>query len=370
MGTGVVIDQRGYILTNHHVVEGVKKIQVTLLSGESFTAKLVSHDPLTDLAVIKINAKEKLPVVTIGTSSDLMLAEPTIAIGNAYGYGHTVTEGIISELHRTVQVSDTQQYQDLIQTNASINPGNSGGPLLNIDGEMIGINVAVRAGAQGIGFAIPVDMAMRVAADLMSVDRLNNLYHGVRPTHDPESPIEFVVGEVEENSPAAKIGLRSGDVITAVNDKPVKRALDFERDLLDRKAGDEVRVTVKRDRQPMKLNLVLAPAPKKRKSSIEQCWELLGLKLEPIPASQFRPGKTAYTGGLSVLAVRPDSPAARQGVRQGDILVGMHKWRMAELDDVAYVLNRPDFSELQPLRFRILRNDDEMYGHMTVSLRR
>ena len=129
-------------------------------------ATLVARDLETDLAVIKVNVSDKLTVIALGTSSDLMAGESVIAVGNAYGYENTVTRGIISALHRAVQVSDAQFYDDLIQTDASINPGNSGGPLLNIDGEMIGINVAVRAGAQGIGFAIPVDKAMNVAADV------------------------------------------------------------------------------------------------------------------------------------------------------------------------------------------------------------
>ncbi|HTU26795.1 MAG TPA: trypsin-like peptidase domain-containing protein, partial [Pirellulales bacterium] len=194
MGTGVIIDGRGYIITNYHVVEGVKKIQVTLASGKSYVASTVSHDPPTDLAIIKISAREELPVITVGTSSDLMTGEPVIAVGNAYGYEHTVTRGIVSALHRTVHVSDAQQYQDLIQTDASINPGNSGGPLLNIDGEMIGINVAVRAGAQGIGFAIPVDMAMSIAANLMSVEKIESTYHGVHQASRQTAYNEFVVG--------------------------------------------------------------------------------------------------------------------------------------------------------------------------------
>ena len=146
MGTGVVIDERGYIITNFHVVDGVQKIEVTTDDGTNYTAKFVSRDPVADLAVIKIDAPKKLPVITIGTSSDLMVGESVIAVGNAYGYENTVTRGIISALHRSVQVNDTQGYDDLIQVDAAINPGNSGGPLLNIDGEMIGINVAVRAG--------------------------------------------------------------------------------------------------------------------------------------------------------------------------------------------------------------------------------
>ena len=152
MGTGTVIDERGYVLTNYHVVDGVpeREIQVTLADQTRRTAKLVARDPETDLAVVKLDLaeSERLPVIPIGTSSDLMLGETVVAIGNAYGYPHTVTRGIVSSLHRAVQVSDAQFYEDLIQTDASINPGNSGGPLLNIDGEMIGINVAVRAGAR------------------------------------------------------------------------------------------------------------------------------------------------------------------------------------------------------------------------------
>ncbi|MEE9602231.1 MAG: trypsin-like peptidase domain-containing protein, partial [Thermoguttaceae bacterium] len=145
MGTGVVIDPRGYVVTNYHVVEGVREIRVTLADKRRFTAKLIARDMGTDLAIIKINVGEELPVITFGTSDDLMPGETVVAVGNAYGYEHTVTRGIISALHRGVPVNDAQFYDDLIQVDAAINPGNSGGPLLNSDGEMIGINVAVRA---------------------------------------------------------------------------------------------------------------------------------------------------------------------------------------------------------------------------------
>jgi serine protease Do len=388
MGTGVVIDQRGYIITNYHVVEGVKKIQVTLAGGQAFVATTVSHDPRTDLAVIKITAKDELPVITIGTSSDLMTGEPVIAIGNAYGYEHTVTRGIVSALHRTVHVSDAQQYQDLIQTDASINPGNSGGPLLNIDGEMIGINVAVRAGAQGIGFAIPVDMAMEIATRLMSVERIEGVVHGVKAAPDAASRQEFVVGDIAEESPAAKSGLRRGDVITRADDKPIARGLDFERALLDHKAGEQIEVVVRRDQQPMTLSLVLGsksrvvttasrtevatsePATPAKSRDAARIWDLLGLKLEEVPAKQLRQTQTQYRGGMSVVAVRPDSPAARQGIRRGDILVGLHIWETISLENVAYVLNRPDFEDLEPMKFFILRNNESKFGHLNVSLRK
>ncbi|MGO9113827.1 MAG: S1C family serine protease, partial [Thermoguttaceae bacterium] len=164
MGTGVVIDPRGYILTNYHVVDGVREIQVTTAESKKYVASIVARDTETDLAVIKISPTEKMEVIALGTSSDLMQGETVVAVGNAFGYDFTVTRGIVSALHRAVQINDAQYYDDLIQTDAPINPGNSGGPLLNIDGEMIGDNVAVRAGAQGIGFAIPVDKAMSIAA--------------------------------------------------------------------------------------------------------------------------------------------------------------------------------------------------------------
>ncbi len=188
MGTGIIIDERGYIITNFHVVDGVNKIEVTMPDESSYVAQLISTDPKNDLAIVKIDAQKKLSVITIGTSSDLMVGETVIALGNAYGYEHTVTRGIVSALHRNVQISDTQTYDDLIQTDASINPGNSGGPLLNIDGEMIGINVAVRAGAQGIGFTIPIDKAMSVAARLMSVERVERKWHGVKTSDTPSHP--------------------------------------------------------------------------------------------------------------------------------------------------------------------------------------
>ena len=371
MGTGVVIDERGYIITNHHVVEGVKKIEVTLHDEKSYVATLVSHDPKTDLAIIKIKTPEPLPVITIGTSSDLMPGETVVAVGNAYGYEHTVTVGIISALHRRVQVSDAQSYKDLIQTDASINPGNSGGPLLNIDGEMIGINVAVRAGAQGIGFAIPVDMAMQIAAELLSAERISNQWHGVSGDEHPADPGKpFVVTKVQENSPAEMAKLKPGDIIKAVDDIRIERALDIERALLGKKIGDEASFTIERDGESVRTKIAMATSPRSRASADDQSWELIGLKLSAMPAKQFSEMQSRYRGGLSVLAVRSDSPAARQGIRRGDVLVGMHIWETVTIENVNYILNRADFVSIDPVKFYILRGNETLYGHMTVSLQK
>ena len=248
MGTGVVIDSRGYIVTNYHVVEGVRRIEVTMASGRTTTATLVSHDPRIDLAVIKVGVDSPLPVITIGTSGDIMIGETVLALGNAYGYEHTVTRGIVSALHRSVEVSRTQHYDDLIQTDASINPGNSGGPLLNIDGEMIGINVAVRAGAQGIGFAIPIDRVLKVVTELMSVERVDRTWHGIVAKGDGQRGA--VVETVHRESPAESVGLKAGDVITRIGDLSVSSQLDIERALLGHKAGDSVPMTLVRRRPP------------------------------------------------------------------------------------------------------------------------
>ena len=185
----IVIDERGYIVTNYHVIQDVDVITVTLDGGSSYEGRPVSYDRKHDLAIIRVTATEQLTVMKMGTSSDLMLAETVYAVGNAFGYEHTVTSGIVSQLHRDVEVDETQSYENLIQTDASINPGNSGGPLINLNGEVIGINVAIRSGAQRIGFAIPIDDARRTIARLMSVERLNGIPHGLA-TRDVKSAEE------------------------------------------------------------------------------------------------------------------------------------------------------------------------------------
>ena len=372
MGTGIVIDRRGYVLTNYHVVEGVSNIQVSLADGKTTVARLISHDPKTDLAVIKIDAKQPLPVIRCGTSCDLMKGEPVIAIGNAFGYEHTVTDGIISALHRNVQVSDEQKYNDLIQSDASINPGNSGGPLLNIDGEVIGINVAVRVGAQGIGFAIPIDEALEVAARLMSTERLEQTTHGiVGKTICEPAKRQFVVSTVRENSPAGKAGLRSGDVVTAVGGQRIERGLDVELALLGQQSGDELQVEVLRDGKTVPLQLALTQLSRTtlKPALADRSWSALGLRLAVMDQNEFTRLGTRYRGGLNVLDVRPGSPAAQQGIRRGDVLVGMHVWETVSLENITYILDREDLSKLDSVVFYIVRGSDTLFGHLRLAQR-
>ncbi len=367
MGTGVVIDSRGYIITNYHVVDGVREIQVTLARGERYLAKLAARDPETDLAIIKIDAKQEIPAIKIGTSADLMTGETVIAMGNAYGYEHTVTRGIISALHRSVQVNDAQYYDDLIQTDASINPGNSGGPLLNIDGEMIGINVAVRAGAQGIGFAIPVDKSILAAASMLATCNTNKTWHGITAATEKsaDAAAGVVVGSIEQTSPAAEAGIQPGDVITSLSGMEIKRTLDLQRALLDHKPGEKIEFALKRSGELINTSLTLAAQPETQKTPPQPVWEVMGLELKAIPAEEFRAAhQTRYRGGLTITTVHPGSPAANQGIRPGDVLVGMHIWETLSLENVTYILNRPDVANLNPVKFFILRGDETLYGYL------
>lgn len=364
MGTGLIIDERGYILTNAHVVEGVERIQVTLHNGRVYTAKRIAEDSQDDLAIIKIEPETKLATIRVGTSRDLMLGEPVIAMGNPYGYEQTITRGVISALHRDVQITDSQVYKDLIQTDASINPGNSGGPLLNIDGELIGVTVAVRAGAQGIGFAIPVDKAMEVAARLIQDHVSRDVFHGLT-INDTEGGL--IIKQVAPNSPVAE-QLRSGDRIVDVNGRRVERALDFGCVLLERQPGDELSLTIARaNGTTERVRLPLQEAMQPVALVDDLTWTRLGLRLEPIDAERFRRLTTRYRGGLQVTEVRPGSPAARQGIRRGDVLLGMHVWETISHENVAYILNRPDFYSFSPLKFYILRGGETLYGHLPVA---
>jgi serine protease Do len=388
MGSGVVIDPRGYILTNLHVVDGVRQINVTLFGGQAYVAQLVARDPQTDLAVIRIRAPQQLPTIRLGRADDLMVGESVIAVGNAFGYENTVSAGIISQLHRNVQVNETQQYLDLIQTDASINPGNSGGPLLNIDGDMVGLNVAVRAGAQGIGFAIPVDRALDVAAQLMSIQRLEGHWHGITPlaADGPAGPVS--VARVERGSPAAASGLQSGDEIRQIGPTTIERPLDVERALLGRRVGERIPVLVSRNGAEVELDLALAdrngrgaaavassspttpttPASGPRGAFQEATWSTFGVTLAEEPASTLRGRGLPLQGGMRVLAVRPGSSAATQGVVAGDILVQIHRWYTTSEQDVRYILSRSDqISRLGTVRFDIIRGSERFFGQLALN---
>ncbi len=365
MGTGVIIDPSGYILTNFHVVEDVRRIEVTLADGTTTSGTLISHDTTTDLALVKIDVSRPLPTIPMGSSTDVLLAETVAALGNAYGYEDTVTRGIISEIGRTVQVSDDQIYHNLLQTDAPINPGNSGGPLINLDGEMIGINVAVRVGAQGIAFAIPVNDAVDVAAEFLRELTEQRTRHGVvaNTIYENHRP-RVVIEEVVAFSAGELAGLHVGDIIRAVDAIPCQRAVDFQRGFLDKQPGDEVTLSIERDGQPRQVALQLGEPYGPNGVSV---WRQLGVRVKPVSENQLREIHSNYSSGLLVEKVRQGSPAAREGIREGDILVAMHGWRTESVENLLYVLGLQDVSAGNEVVFYIIRDSEPFFGNIRVA---
>jgi serine protease Do len=386
MGTGIIIDPRGYIVTNHHVVEDVGALRVRLCDGTTVAAHTVARDPENDLALIKIETSKPLPVIPLGTANDLMVGETVIAIGNAYGYEHSVTVGVVSAIKRDVTLNKDMAYKSLIQTDASINPGNSGGPLLNINGELIGVNVAIRAGAQGIGFAIPVDTMIRVTADLISIRKLATTWHGVvardvvaEEDKDTGKQADkdavkgeaqtaansaalclrprrsLIVDRIEPESPAAKAELQRGDQICRIGDLPITCTLELERAFLGHTSGEHVPVVVRRNGAEQRLDLVLQSVEKPTSIVVETVWRRLGLRLQAVSNELVSRAHGQLHGGLSIAEVRSDSPAAKAGLQRGDILVGLDRWETLTLENVMFVLNSPEATNPKPVQFYIIR---------------
>lgn len=368
MGTGIIVDPRGYIITNHHVVDDVQVLRVRLADGTSYPAKIYSRDAETDLAMLKIEPNSPLQTMTLGTASDLMIGEPVLAIGNAYGYEHTVTTGVVSATKRDVTLNKDIAYKSLIQTDASINPGNSGGPLINMHGELIGVNVAIRAGAQGICFAIPVDQMIRVAADMISGKKKFQSLHSlvlkdqVEPGSSP-AVRSLIVDAPDAVTQASASGLQRGDVIVKVDDQPVSNSLDFERALLGHKNGDKVNVVVTRDGQAKPTELALQSS-ERSKTPRDVVWHKLGMRLAPIPADSVHRVNGQLQGGMSIVEVSAEGPAGRAGIQRGDILIGLHQWETLTLDNVLYVLNHPDANSFAPLKFFVIRGGQVRRGSL------
>ncbi|HXY36252.1 MAG TPA: trypsin-like peptidase domain-containing protein [Planctomycetaceae bacterium] len=381
MGTGIVIDERGYIVTNHHVVNGVDKLSVTLDTGNTYNAVVISEDPVRDVAILKIQASTPLTVMPLGTSSDLMLGETVFAIGNAFGYESTITVGIVSALHRDVEVNETQSYKNLIQTDAAINPGNSGGPLINLNGEVVGINVAIRAGAQKIGFAIPIDDARKIVADLLKIEYFDGTSHGVIARDvKAGSDRRMVIEAARSGSAADAAGLKPGDVVLKAGDTSVVDSADFERALLGHGVGDEVHLTVRRDGKQEDLSLKLGPANGELQANgtgsvivhgesdpvSQRIWDVIGVRVNKIAKTNPKLVNSKYEGGLQVVEIRIDSPAAHGGIQPKDVLVGLDRWTTVRMEDVSWVLDhRQDL--VTPLRFHIVRSSETLFGDMILA---
>lgn len=317
LGSGVIIRGDGYIITNQHVLLRSARITVTLADQRELDATLVGADVDSDLAVLRVLSDQALPTAKIGKSSDLMIGETVIAIGNPFGLSHTVTTGVVSAVGRSMRTEE-QVFYDLLQTDASINPGNSGGPLLNINGELIGINTAIYQKAQGIGFAIPIERAQRIVGDLISYGEVQPGWAGLA-TQDltPDLAHHFgikpgtsgvVVSMVEPDSPASGAGLRPGDVIIAFNGQPLYSADEWDSRLRDQAIGQTLNISAMRDGRSTVLSLKTSRYPDERADAL--AWQL---------GFRVRQGQA----GVEIAAVRNNSPAAAVGIHPGDRIAAL-----------------------------------------------
>lgn len=371
MGTGVILDRRGFIITNHHVVDRVEGIEVRLHDGSMVPARVIQADPIMDLAILKIEPVRPLSEAVIGISSDLMVGEDVITVGNAFGYENTVSVGIISALGRNVTLSDDQVYRNLIQTDACINPGNSGGPLVNIKGELIGINVAVRAGAQGIGFALPIDDVLRSASEMLSTRRLAGTWHGLATESRPnDAGVSLMVSQVLSTSPGDVAGIKTGDEIVRVGELETRNPLDLERALLEAQVEVPVPVVVKRNGTEVKVQLAVRAPSRAQPDAGDQVWWLLGIKTRPVSAATVSPVSRELHGGLYVSDVLPGSSADRASIQPGDILIGLsvgeRHWETILPDNVLHILRQPEVSGAQQLTYYIVRSNSLYRGSITL----
>jgi serine protease Do len=351
-GSGVIISGDGYILTNNHVVEGVKDVTVTLADKQEYKAKVVGCDPKTDLAVLKIEAKKPLPSATLGDSDQLKVGEWVIAIGNPFGLSHTVTSGIVSAKERVIGAGP---YDDFIQTDASINPGNSGGPLFNMRGEVVGINTAIIPQGQGIGFAIPVNTAIPLIPQLVSKGKVTRGYLGVSiQSITPELAKALtlnetrgaLVGDVVSGGPAEKAGIKRGDVIVEFNGKSVDDSHDLPAMVAATPVGNEATVTVLRNGKERHLDVEIRElqsmeAKKEFDEPVQGKWGLTLQNLTPLMAQRLDL-KTQTQQRVVVVSVEPGSPADEAGIQRGDLILEINRTPVKTVDEAMDAIAKAD----------------------------
>jgi serine protease Do len=349
LGSGFIIHKDGYVVTNNHVIDRATQITVELEDGRKLPAQLLSADAEADLALLKISDKQPFPTISLGDSSDLMIGEPAIAIGNPFGYSHSVSTGIVSALHRDLKdVEHKESLANLIQTDAAINPGNSGGPLLNAYGQVIGINTAIRSDAQNIGFAIPINRLRDLIPELMNPAQISKLSMPIKLKEEREitPPANVKVSVVTDDNQEMVLdigGVKPGNIIDAYDLLLLARA--GRGVVIDFTDGKSETLTPK----PVPLPDAVVQAKVKLGISVEQLTPMLGQRYH-----------LDQTEGIFIDGVEADSIAGRAGLRAGDILVQLGRYHVSTLDDLAALLNRlPDSGQV---RIAVIRDDQLAVG--------
>lgn len=366
LGSGFIINKEGYIITNDHVVKNAENIQVKLSNDKVYNARIVGEDPKTDIAVIKLigAGAGDLPVAVLGDSDKLQVGQWAIAIGNPFGLDRTVTVGVISATGRANMGIET--YEDFIQTDASINPGNSGGPLLNVYGEVIGINTAIVAAGQGIGFAIPINMAKQVVTHLISKGTVTRGWLGVsiQPvTEDIARSFGLsktrgaLIADVMAGSPAEKAGLRQGDIILKFAGKEIKDSKQLQMVVAETPIGQQVEVELFRDGRNSRISLSIAStdstaAQAPRSTEPQSGW--FGLGVEELPRSM----KVAGLKGVIVTTVDPEGIAG-DSLQQGDVILSVNQKRVANLEEYGRAVR--DAEQRGTAALLVKRGDASLY---------
>jgi len=362
LGSGVVINESGYILTNDHVVEDARQITVSLKDGHEYRARVVGRDVKTDIALIKIDAPYPLPVAPLGDSDELRVGEWVMAIGNPYGFDHTVTAGIVSAKGRFIPGN----YDDFIQTDASINPGNSGGPLIDLHGAVVGVNSAIythTGSSMGIGFAIPVNLVKRELPQLRDSGRVTRGWIGVEIQDVPpeiglkdgldENQGALIAGIVD-NSPAKAAGLRDGDIIVEFDHHQIGESQQLTLLVGDTPAGRTVTITVIRDRRARKTPITVAASREEEAATSEQSdvTGRIGALVSELSPELVRERKLADSDGVVVSSVAADSPAQSAGLKAGDIILEVNRHRVRNVDSYQRELNSKGSSGITLLLVR------------------
>lgn len=359
LGSGFILDKDGYIVTNHHVIKDAEEVQVKLKTGKEYDAEIKGADPSTDLALIKIKADNELPTLKLGDSESLKIGQWIIAIGNPFGLEHTVTAGIVSAKGRVIGAGP---YDDFIQTDASINPGNSGGPLINMDGEVVGISTAIVAGGNGIGFAIPITMAKDIISQLKKTGEVTRGWLGVG-IQDLDSELKeyydvdqgVLVTQVFPGDPADEAGIKPQDVIVSVNGKAVDSARELSKVVAELAVGEVAKIKINRKGD---VKTIKVETGKRDESQIADSMQRqrqgmasdeLGIEVSNITPNIEERFNLASRDGVIVVNVESGSKAAEAGIRQGDIIKEVNRQTVNSVADYESILNGIEAGEMVQL---------------------